>query len=308
MTAGYWSRTDPLTVGGSDVAAILGLSPYATPTDVWRRLTTGEVPTDEDSTAMQRGRYLEGGLLDWYTDQHAPQGCGIKRDDRTTIEWRRATLDASVWVDGTLVGIVEVKTDARNDYPGGEVHDWTQGEPIPPHYACQIAWYLHITGAQWCDVVSLGRDQMLACTRLHRDEAVIGAVVRQVEAWRTRYVLTGTPPPPTSHEDVASRQRPTKDPIPEATEEQAALMVAYIEATDAAREAAKTAKALRLQLAELADGTPGLTAPGMRARWTHRKPSERIDAARLRRDWPDVAAECVTTTAGSCWLDVRRVK
>ena len=42
------------TIGGSDVAAILGLSPWRSPLDVWREKALGE-PDDRDTPAMQAG-------------------------------------------------------------------------------------------------------------------------------------------------------------------------------------------------------------------------------------------------------------
>ena len=53
------------TIGGSDVAAILGLSPWRSPLDVWREKTLGEAD-QRDTPAMQAGVRFEPVILGRY--------------------------------------------------------------------------------------------------------------------------------------------------------------------------------------------------------------------------------------------------
>ena len=52
-------------IGASEVAAVLGLSPYRTPYDVWLEKTGKITDTDEETEAAGLGNMIEGPLLDW---------------------------------------------------------------------------------------------------------------------------------------------------------------------------------------------------------------------------------------------------
>jgi putative phage-type endonuclease len=54
-------------IGGSDIAAILGLSPYATPLDVFRSKVENYVQSD--SWAFRRGRLLEPVVAQIYAEE-----------------------------------------------------------------------------------------------------------------------------------------------------------------------------------------------------------------------------------------------
>ena len=58
MTRQQWLEQRRKTIGGSDAAAIVGLSKYASPFSVWAE-KTGRLPEKEDSEAMRQGRDLE---------------------------------------------------------------------------------------------------------------------------------------------------------------------------------------------------------------------------------------------------------
>lgn len=54
-------------IGGSEIAAVAGLSPYATPLDIYLRKV--EPQPDVPNFHKERGTYLERGLIDWYADR-----------------------------------------------------------------------------------------------------------------------------------------------------------------------------------------------------------------------------------------------
>ena len=58
MSREEWLKLRKKTIGGSDAAAVVGLSKWASPYSVWAD-KTGKVPDKEDSEAMRQGRDLE---------------------------------------------------------------------------------------------------------------------------------------------------------------------------------------------------------------------------------------------------------
>ena len=53
------SRTRPIGIGGTDIGAILGLSPYKTPLELWSELVSGDSPAHRDLLHLRYGQHTE---------------------------------------------------------------------------------------------------------------------------------------------------------------------------------------------------------------------------------------------------------
>lgn len=114
MTDALYLERRRQVIGGSDAPAVCGVSPEATPADVWAeklgidgREPDQREPTDGNSP-MVLGKYIEGSILDWTRDR---LGMNLIRGEwlqDPELEWRAATLDARSVVEP--VTLVEVKT------------------------------------------------------------------------------------------------------------------------------------------------------------------------------------------------------
>ena len=71
-----WHEARKSGLGGSDIAAVLGLSKWASPMDVWYQ-KRGLVDPLEESNAMRRGRLLEPAIAEWYAEE-----TGLQVEDR----------------------------------------------------------------------------------------------------------------------------------------------------------------------------------------------------------------------------------
>ena len=76
----FAERTRPLGLGGTDIGAILGLSPYKTPLELWSELVSGEQPTNRDLIHLRFGQHAESFIASEYeratglfTAQHSPK-------------------------------------------------------------------------------------------------------------------------------------------------------------------------------------------------------------------------------------------
>ena len=63
-----WLKTRQTGIGGSDVAAILGISKWTTPLDVYNE-KVADTPTEKDSDSMEWGRRLEPVIRQAYADK-----------------------------------------------------------------------------------------------------------------------------------------------------------------------------------------------------------------------------------------------
>lgn len=129
-------------VGGSDIAAIVGLSPFpdGTRDHVFReKLGTWTRPVNE---AMRRGIILEPWARLIYTERTghpAPPAC-VEMDG---CPWAAASLDG-------LCGsrILELKCG------GWQLHSAALMGEVPDYYAAQVQWQMLVSGIAHCDFVS----------------------------------------------------------------------------------------------------------------------------------------------------------
>lgn len=138
------ARRDGL--GGSEIAPILGLSPFESRFSLWHRKAGMAAPVQE-SPEMEWGKRLEPVILQKYRDEHPELDFRVRNgtfahDDRP---WQIANPDLLA-VDR----VVEAKFSMFGD-------GW--GEPgtdeIPPYYRTQVLWYCDTLGVDRADVIVL---------------------------------------------------------------------------------------------------------------------------------------------------------
>lgn len=227
-------------IGGSEIAAIMGLSPYATPLDIYLRKTADTADlADEQSEPAYWGTVLEDVVAREYALRTGAKVQRVNAQIRhREFPWAIANLDRAIVApgsrarldaDGVLrgaAGILECKT--ANQYLAGQWGRDGDDEAIPLHYAAQGMWYLGVTGLQWADYSCLIGGQKLVTKRIHRDEATIASMFGVAREFWTKHVEARVPPPPTNAADVVKLFPSDTGATIEATED---LLVAYNEAT-----------------------------------------------------------------------------
>jgi putative phage-type endonuclease len=138
-------RNQAGAVGGSQVGAICGVSPWESPLARFYK-ATGQISDEvKPSMSMKLGTALEEPILSIFASEHPELdvytvGTYASKD----YEWAHANADGIFMeADGTM-GIIEVKFS--RDY-------WSDGLPL--HYRYQVMYYLHIFGFQKAIVVAL---------------------------------------------------------------------------------------------------------------------------------------------------------
>jgi putative phage-type endonuclease len=137
-------RNEPGAVGGSDIAAIAGLSTWESAITKWAK-KTGQIPDEvAPNMSMKLGTKLEAPILELFADEHPEleiyeTGTWANK----TYDWARANLDGLYKdADGNW-GIIEVKFS--RDY-------WTQ---VPQSYRAQVLWYMKVFGIRQAKLVAL---------------------------------------------------------------------------------------------------------------------------------------------------------
>jgi putative phage-type endonuclease len=148
-----WLEARRKGVTASEIAVIMGLSPYSSPYALYHQ-KLGILPDQVDSAVMERGRVLEPYVVEKFAAAHPElivlgDGRGLWQHDERP--WQMATPDRllhqrPVGGDGhhawtPPVALLETKT-------ASDMSDWgEQGtDEIPVHYRCQVLWQMGVLG------------------------------------------------------------------------------------------------------------------------------------------------------------------
>ena len=142
-----WLEFRKTGIGGSDAAAILGLSPFKTNVEVWEEKVGIKAPDDiSDKPQVQYGKNAEDLLVKLFALDY-PQ-YKVKTDKNTV--YKRGFMFASL--DGELT---DKETGEQGIYEGKttEIHNGTLmskwNKQKPDYYYVQILHYLIVTGRQF---------------------------------------------------------------------------------------------------------------------------------------------------------------
>jgi putative phage-type endonuclease len=190
-----WLEQRRAGIGGSDVAAMLGLSKWKTPYQLYLD-KRGELPEQEDNEAMFWGRGLEPVIRRRYeleTGLTVHMHEGILQHPE--YSFMLANLDGQI--SDEL--ILEIKT-ARYADGWGEVNT----AEIPIAYSLQCQWYLMITGALVADVAVLISGSDFRLYQIEADEELqIMLTAAAIEFWQR--VQDGNPPDVITYGDAVER-------------------------------------------------------------------------------------------------------
>lgn len=173
----------PYTVGGSDVAAIFGVSPWTTPLELWR-IKKGLMtpPVKNNSTQLEMGHMLEPIVAHFYAKrtgntvyddtnmyQHADHIYALANFDR---RYKRASDGAD--------GVLECKSCTYR-----KADDWAD-DAIPIYYEFQLRFYLAVADVEIGDFGCLwgnNPENDLATPGLVRDRAKEDAIFERLDEW-----------------------------------------------------------------------------------------------------------------------------
>lgn len=285
-------------IGSSDAPVILGVSPWATPYDLWLQ-KTGQVPPTEENSAMRIGTVLEAPLL-----QLAGERLGVKVVRPTSSyvgcqPFFRANIDGMIGEAKRGADIVEIKTTSQTDGWGTEGTD-----EVPDMVKVQVAYQMSCSSSQVAYVACLTGSFGLSFKvyRIPFDADFCGYVMQQCERWWRTHMEQGVPPETSGTIDVLKQIR--------RTDSQIELPSELFEAQSAAKEKLKLAEA-EYEAAHAALVTAlGTNKRGVCA--THSVSvteiqSDRFDRKSFEQEHSELAKQYVVPSAYNR-IDVRKLK
>jgi putative phage-type endonuclease len=192
-------------IGGSDVAAVLGISPWRTPLQLWEAKTAPALPHDAPKGVKRRGHRWEAVVAEMLVEHLGERGHEVeivgsnKRYEDPERPFLAAEIDFEIRLDGEdEITNVELKT--VHPFKAGE---WGEAgtDESPVWYTAQAMHGLGVTGRRRCLVAPLfGADEIRAYPVL-RDEETIAAMRARCDAF-WQLVQTGVRPDPTTLADL----------------------------------------------------------------------------------------------------------
>lgn len=178
-------------IGGSDIAAILGISPWKTATQLWMDKIKPRVDDGRNHAAKARGTRLEPYILDMIQQEHGltVAARGQRYRDKS-VPFFAAEIDAEFMVNGAIEN-GEIKTA----HPF-KAKEWGEEDTdaLPVHYTAQVQWGMGITGRPRCRVFVLIGDDLRSYV-VERDDEIIEAMRKQAGKFWLEYVVPLIQPP-----------------------------------------------------------------------------------------------------------------
>lgn len=298
-----WLAERKSGIGGSEAAAVLGVSPWATPVTVWLD-KTGRSGPKEETEAMRIGTELEDFVARRYCQENNRT---VQRFNKMIhVGCLLGNYDRLVVMDGEKVAshMGEVRTDTLLECKTSK-RNWDDGVPV--YYQTQVQHYMGLTPClAHADVACLFLGSYHFETfRVERDDEVIKLMQERLTNWWQEYVLGDKMPPPTNEEDCKllwARSNPGKTVTATAEIEQ--KIAAYKKLKEDEKAAKEAASQLQSDIcaflgdAEIVggrDGKPLVT-------WKSAKDSAKTDwkaVAEALNASSDIISQHTAITAGS---------
>ena len=193
-------------LGGSDVATILGVSPWTTPFMLFQKKTGVYVEelTPAKRRILERGARWEPIVLEMMIDELTDRGHDVElvatnqRYLDPEYSFLAAEIDAELIVDGEPVN-GEMKTAGY--FAAGAWGEYDSNE-VPIYYLAQVMHGLMIQPRQRTVIAAVtGFDERPMIRWVDRDEETISAIrAREIEFWER--IQSGDAPDPVTPEDV----------------------------------------------------------------------------------------------------------
>lgn len=187
-----WLKAREEGIGASEVAAVVGLSPWDSPFSLWLK-KTHQVPPTGENQAMHLGHLLEPIVATLWEEETG--GKVVKASAKDIIyqdaekPWRRVTPDRiayriSAWSGRKEKILLEIKTTATG----------FDAETIPDNYLAQCQYQMLVTGIHKCELAWLTSGRYFDHAAIEYDPEFAEWLGAEVDKFYNECVLGGREP------------------------------------------------------------------------------------------------------------------
>lgn len=196
-----WLQHRTQGIGSSEVATIVGLNPYETPYQLWRRKVGIDAPI-EDNQLMKLGRLLEDTVAQLFEEATSKKIIKSSKGDwliqSKTKPYMQVSPDRLYLVgekrNNANKGILECKTTQKQ----------IEKDKLPKHWFCQLQYQLGVSGLQQGAIAWLTQGRDFGYSELNFVPDFYEWLVEQVDRFWIDNILGKKEPDLVSVEDVVT--------------------------------------------------------------------------------------------------------
>jgi len=277
-----WKLERMKGIGGSDIAAVLGVSRWKSPLRLYLE-KLGEIQPEQDNEYMLWGRKLEKLVIEHFMEV---TGKTVEKIDKILVHPEHDFMIANI--DGYIPeedAVVEVKT--ASSY---KLDEWS-GDNVPVEYVLQGQHYLAVTGCSKVYYPVLVGGNTFFIKEMTRDEELINMIIDAESKFWHEHIEKRIPPEMTGAVDA----KELLDKLYPTSKEGTKIELPHLEET--VNQLAVTQQKIK-ELEQLADELQARIKEEMKdaevaeigsfvVTW---KPvtTERLDTTRLKKELPDI--------------------
>lgn len=195
-----WLKHRESGIGSSEVGTILGLNPYETPYQLWRRKKGLDAPKEENF-AMRAGHYLEDAVSLFYHDETGKEIIKASAGDWLIVnnekQYLRVSPDRTFWIPGRPKsernkGILECKTTQLE----------VDANSLPQHWFCQLQYQLGVAELEQGALAWLTMGREFGFRDMMFDKEFYDYMIEEVDRFWIDNIQGNLEPNPVNVEDV----------------------------------------------------------------------------------------------------------
>lgn len=288
-------------IGSSDVGTILGLNPYETPYQLWRKKKGLDAPTPENF-AMRAGHYLEDAVSLFYQDETGNEIIKSSSGDWLIVNNERPFLrvspDRTCWKRGMArkhdnKGIVECKTTQKE----------IDGDSLPQHWFCQLQYQLGVAELNWGAIAWLTAGREFGYRDLTFDKDFYDWMIEEVTRFWVDCIQGNNEPLAINVEDVILKSpRHITGKMLNADEQIIAELAELKEVREELAALDQRKKTIEETIKMTMGDAEALVLPNtdnVLCTWKAGKDRTKFDEKRFAQEHPDIYTQYTKTTPGS---------
>lgn len=294
-----WLKYRESGIGSSEVATIVGLNPWETPYQLWRRKVGLDAPKQENF-AMKAGHYLEDAVAQFWHDETGQDIIKSSAGDWLIVNderpYMRVSPDRTYWLadmphNNANKGILECKTTQMS----------IDADDIPKHWFCQVQYQLGVAELEQGSLAWLCSGREFGYKNLALVSDFFAWLVEEVEKFWLDNIQGKQEPTAANVQDILLKyNRHTDGKIVEVNDD---IFAAYqdLKAVKDELSTIEEKKAALEEKIKLGFGDAEAISYGGQtlATWKAPKPSNKFDAKAFTAAHPDLAKEFTFPTQGA---------
>lgn len=290
-----WLKARRAGITATDIAVIIGVSPWLTPYALWAA-KTGAACEESDNAAMMAGRYLEDGVARWWAESTGHKLVKASAGDwlavSNTCPLLRCSPDRLYRRKSGGLGLLEIKT----------CRTALTLDTLPPQYMAQLQWQMGVMGFDSATLAYCAAGIDFGAFEVAFDSDQFNNMKTAALDWWAKYIDGALIPSCETADDVKARYPQPIDGYAIADDTTADDWRTLITLKAQVKELSNEIKALEERLIVAIGGKEGLAVAdangGKAAIATYKaQVSRRIDTAALKKDLPEIAAKYTKETA-----------